>query len=98
MTRARNPTPEADMAALKSAADRARAALACAFSSSAEFEADLIRERRAKGAYRAAPRRRCVSASQSSPPCWWLPFCCFDHPFGLRAPNPLTVPGPHVTV
>jgi|RhiMethySRZTD1v2_1073278.scaffolds.fasta_scaffold00797_24 DNA invertase Pin-like site-specific DNA recombinase len=60
MTRARNPTPEADMAALKSAADRARAALACAFSSSAEFEADLIRERRAKGAYRAAPRRRCV--------------------------------------
>jgi hypothetical protein len=51
-------TAEADIAALKSVADRAGTALACTFSSSAEFEADLIRERRAKGAYRVAPRRR----------------------------------------
>lgn len=45
----------ADLAALKSAADRAGTALACLFSSSDEFEAELIRVRRAAGAY--APRR-----------------------------------------
>jgi DNA invertase Pin-like site-specific DNA recombinase len=58
MSRSRTHAAEADIAALESVAGRAGTALACAFSSFAEFEADLIRERRAKGAYRAAPRWR----------------------------------------
>jgi hypothetical protein len=57
MTRVR-PTAEADIAALKFAADRAGSALACAFSSSDEFEADIIRERRAQGAYGPPARSR----------------------------------------
>jgi hypothetical protein len=43
---------EADLAALRASADRAGMALACLFASSDEYEADLIRERRAKGAFR----------------------------------------------
>jgi hypothetical protein len=46
---------EADLIALRATAERAGLALACLFASSAEYEADLIRERRAQGAYR--PRR-----------------------------------------
>jgi hypothetical protein len=42
---------EAELMALRAAAERAGLALACLFSSSAEYEADLIRERRAQGAY-----------------------------------------------
>ncbi|MCC7347422.1 MAG: hypothetical protein IT538_08495 [Variibacter sp.] len=41
----------ADLADLKLAADRAGMSLACLFSSSDEFEADLLRERRAEGAF-----------------------------------------------
>jgi hypothetical protein len=52
------PSVEADIAALKFAADRAGTALACTFSSSAEFEADIIRERRAQGAYGPPPGLR----------------------------------------
>jgi DNA invertase Pin-like site-specific DNA recombinase len=51
MMRVRTATVEADIATLKHAADRAGTALACLFSSSAEFEADIIRERRAQGVY-----------------------------------------------
>jgi hypothetical protein len=58
MMRLRTPTVEADIAALKFAADRAGTALACAFSSSDEFEADIIRERRAQGAYAPPARSR----------------------------------------
>jgi hypothetical protein len=47
---------EADLVALRAAAERAGMALACLFSSSDEFEADLIRERRARGAFR--PQRQ----------------------------------------
>lgn len=47
---------EADLAALKRSAERAGTALACLFSSAEEFEADIIRERRAAGRYR--PQRR----------------------------------------
>ena len=47
---------EADLAALRATAERAGSALACLFSSSDEYEADIIRERRAQGAY--GPRRR----------------------------------------
>lgn len=42
---------EADLAALRAAADRAGTALACIFSCSDEFEAEIIRKRRAEGAY-----------------------------------------------
>jgi hypothetical protein len=56
MSRCRSvPEVEADLSALKVSAERAGLALACAFSSSTEYEADLIRERRAQGVYR--PRR-----------------------------------------
>jgi hypothetical protein len=57
MIRARTTAAvEADLAALRAAAERAGSALACLFSSSDEYEADIIRERRAQGAYK--PRRR----------------------------------------
>src|SRR5947199_9080453 len=48
---------EADLIALRAATERAGMSLACLFSSSAEYEADLIRERRAQGAYQP-PRRK----------------------------------------
>ena len=48
---------EADLVALKRAAERAGTSLACLFSSADEFEADVIRTRRAQGAF-AAPVRR----------------------------------------
>jgi len=47
---------ETDLAALRASAERAGVALACVFASSDEYEADIIRERRASGALR--PRRR----------------------------------------
>lgn len=40
-----------DLGALEASAERAGRALACSYSSAAEFEAELIRERRAAGAY-----------------------------------------------
>jgi hypothetical protein len=43
---------EADLLALRASAERAGMALACVFSSSDEYEADIIRERRASGAFR----------------------------------------------
>ena len=46
----------ADMSALEAYAERAGSALACAYSSSAEFDAALIAARRAAGVY--GPRRR----------------------------------------
>jgi len=49
---------EAELIALRAAAERAGLALACVFSSSAEYEADLIRERRAAGAYQPQRRKR----------------------------------------
>ena len=39
----------------------ARAAFACAFANSAEYEADLIRERRAAGAYGPTVRERVLA-------------------------------------
>ena len=47
---------EIDLAALRASADRAGVALACVFASSDEYEAEIIRERRANGAFR--PRWR----------------------------------------
>jgi hypothetical protein len=49
---------EADIVALRAAAERAGTALACLFSSSDEFEAAVVRLRREQGAYRAQMRRR----------------------------------------
>ena len=46
---------EADLAALRASAERAGVALACLFACSDEYEADIIRARRASGAFR--PRR-----------------------------------------
>ena len=43
---------EADIAALRAAAERAGTALACLFSSADEFEAEVVRVRREQGAYR----------------------------------------------
>ena len=49
---------ESDLIALRAAADRAGTALACLFSSSDEFEAAVIRVRRAQGAYRPQRHRQ----------------------------------------
>jgi len=49
---------EADIVALRAAAERAGTALACLFSSSDEFEAAVVRRRREQGAYRASARKR----------------------------------------
>ena len=49
---------EADIVALRAAAERAGTALACLFSSSDEFEAAVVRRRREQGAYRAQARKR----------------------------------------
>ena len=49
---------EGDLTALRAAADRAGTALACLFSCSDEFEAEVVRVRREQGAYRARKRAR----------------------------------------
>jgi hypothetical protein len=50
---------EADIVALRAAAERAGTALACLFSSSDEFEAAVVRLRREQGAYQLQmPARR----------------------------------------
>jgi len=49
-------SPHSDLMALEAYASSAGAALACAYSSSAEFDAALIAERRAAGIY--GPKRR----------------------------------------
>ena len=49
---------EADLAALRATAERAGLALACLFASSDEFEAEIIRERRARGAFRRPLQHR----------------------------------------
>ncbi len=51
---------EADLVALRAAAERAGTALACLFSSSDEFEAAVIQERRAAGAFGPQRQRRPV--------------------------------------
>jgi hypothetical protein len=47
---------EADLAALRAAAERAGTSLACLFSTADEFEAAVVRVRREQGAY-GPPRR-----------------------------------------
>jgi hypothetical protein len=50
--------PRADVLLLEASAERAGAALACSFASSDEFEAAIIRARRAAGIYGPKRRRR----------------------------------------
>jgi hypothetical protein len=50
--------PDTELIALEARAERAGLALACAFSSSAEFDAALIAQRRAAGIYGLRRRRR----------------------------------------
>jgi hypothetical protein len=45
---------ESDIVALRAAAERAGTALACLFSTADEFEAEVVRVRRAQGAFRPA--------------------------------------------
>jgi hypothetical protein len=60
MTRSRTIAEvESDIAALRAAAERAGTALACLFSTSDEYEADIVRVRREQGAY-GPPSRRAV--------------------------------------
>ncbi len=54
---------ESDIVALRAAAARAGTALACLFSTSDEFEAEVVRVRREQGAY--GPAARADHAS------WW---------------------------
>lgn len=54
---------EAELIALRAAAERAGRALACLFSSSDEFEAAVIRIRREQGAYRPERRRRNIAVT-----------------------------------
>jgi hypothetical protein len=54
---------EAELIALRAAAERAGLALACLFSSSDEFEAAIIKERRAAGAYGPARHTRNIAVT-----------------------------------
>jgi hypothetical protein len=54
---------DAELRALEACADRARIALACTYSSAAEFEAEIVRARRPRSlAANAAARLRMVLA------------------------------------
>ncbi|MBZ0138299.1 MAG: hypothetical protein K8H87_00815 [Pseudorhodoplanes sp.] len=53
--------PAMNIEALESRVQVARAAFACAFTDSNEYEADLIRERRAAGAYGPSARGRALA-------------------------------------
>jgi hypothetical protein len=54
---------EADLIALRAAAERAGRALACLFSTSDEFEAAVIKIRREQGAFRPERRRRNIAVT-----------------------------------
>jgi hypothetical protein len=54
---------EAELIALRAAAERAGRALACLFSSSDEFEAAVIKIRREQGAFGPQRRRRNIAVT-----------------------------------
>lgn len=60
-------SPQSTFQMLEASVDSARLALACPFSSSEEYEAELIRERRAAGAYGLTANQRCAA--------WVLGLC-----------------------
>jgi hypothetical protein len=60
-------SPQSTFQMLEAGVDCARLALACPFSSSEEYEAELIRERRAAGAYGLTLSQRCAA--------WVLGLC-----------------------
>jgi hypothetical protein len=53
--------PKAGILPLEAIAERAGAALACPFASSAEYEADIIRAQRAAGVYGPKRQRRQIA-------------------------------------
>jgi hypothetical protein len=66
MSRIRNVAQlESDLVALRATAARAGTALACLFSSSDEFEAEVIRAKRAQGAFPAQHRMRMLVRTAS---------------------------------
>ena len=67
MTRSRTIAEvESDIVALRAAAERAGTALACLFSTSDEYEAEIVRVRREQGAYGPPP------AQSARHPLRWL--------------------------
>jgi hypothetical protein len=58
ISRFRNSAPQADTVSLEHYAERAGAAWACSYSTSAEYDAALIAERRAAGVYGPQRARR----------------------------------------
>ena len=60
---------EADLAALRAAAERAGTSLACLFSTADEFEAAVVRVRREQGAYGPRRRSRSLVLRACSPAC-----------------------------
>ncbi len=58
-----NGHPDAAVVALEAYAARAGAALACAYSTSAEYDAALIAERRAAGVYGPKRRKRMLATA-----------------------------------
>jgi hypothetical protein len=58
--------PSADALALEAHVARAGLALACAYSSSAEYEAELIATRRAAGAYGGKRQRHVLYAAAAA--------------------------------
>jgi hypothetical protein len=57
----RSAASTVDLAVLEACADGAGRALACSYSSSAEFDAALIRARRAQGVYGPRRHRRAIA-------------------------------------
>jgi hypothetical protein len=55
-------SPSLDALTLEASANSARLALACAYSSSDEYEAEVIQTRRRAGAYRPRHQRRTIAA------------------------------------
>ena len=66
---------EADIVALRASAERAGTALACLFSSSDEFEAEVVRVRREQGAIAGTIARVVPSGSPRWSPRWRSPSC-----------------------
>jgi hypothetical protein len=58
MLRMRGPVRQAAVEALEAGVERARLALACTFSSSAEYEASIIQAKRDAGVYGPKRQRR----------------------------------------
>ncbi len=65
LSRFRSNSPHSDTASLEHYAERAGAAWACTYSTSAEYDAALIAERRAAGVYGPLRQRRQIFLTAS---------------------------------